>query len=100
MGDIGIIIGITFMLLLLGAVMPFIDNEYGGDHSRSGADLETPESDTYTVLSAWEVFKSMLLMGFWTFGQLPWYIDTFIMLPIRFTLYLTIARNIWPGGGA
>jgi hypothetical protein len=50
-------------------------------------------------VTIWQVFISIGKMFFWTFGTLPLWLDS-VFLMVRIILIVTIARNIWIGGGA
>jgi len=102
--DMMIIGGIAFILVTVGLVLPFISEEFGTDqvadydvnsfNDALGQDVK--ESDG---ISAITIFGSVFKMFFWTFGDLPWFLDGFFLV-LRIVLGLTIARNIWVGGGS
>ena len=101
MNDIAIIIGIVFMFILIGAALPFMRTEFGIENERGGEDYELPQSlDEHTdYLTLWSVIWSVAKMFFWTFGSVPILIDLLIITPFRIVLLLTVARNVWVGGG-
>ncbi len=101
--DITIIGGIIFIFIIIGAVLPFINSEFGEPEDLVNpqviADTIGAEEDTIgSVLSGFTVIKSVFLMFFWSF-QVPLIIELVIFMPLRILLALIIARNIWVGGG-
>ncbi len=98
-----IIIG-TLLILFVG--MGFIvanindafDATYTGGIGDTG-DLTATDEGDFTTISAWKIFTSVLSMFFWTFGALPVWLDLLFWI-FRAVFYLTIARNIWIGGGS
>jgi len=60
--------------------------------------IEEVGNETGSSLSFWKVIAGVLGMFFWTFGQLPLWLDLLILLP-RLLFWITIARNVWVGGG-
>jgi len=60
-------------------------------------DIEnTVNSDQTSFLG---VLKSIANVFFWNVSGLPLFINLFLWI-VRLILYITIARNIWVGGGA
>ena len=114
MNDIGIIAGIAGFFLLLGVMIPFIQTGFDqtvttnnvdafedsvGQGVEDSQDLSGLSVLTGDVPSIFQVIKSALLMFFWTFGAVPFWMDT-IFLILRFTFWITLARNVWIGGGS
>ena len=100
--DISIIMGIVITFVLIGAFLPFIndafdpdadDPGFGGTNITGGIN---PSS--LSPSGAFSIIKSIGLMFLWTFGGVPWYIDIIFVI-MRITLVITLARNIWVGGG-
>ena len=100
--DMSIAYGIILFFFLVGAITPFMNASF--------SDLSIPENqptgitddideDDLTISKAYEVIKSIFKMFFWTFGDLPIWIEWTVFMPLRILLGLIIARNIWPGGG-
>jgi hypothetical protein len=54
----------------------------------------------YDSTSFVSVLFSIVSMFFWTFGNIPFWIDMIVFMPMRIMLLFIIIRNIWPGGGA
>ena len=102
--DMMIIGGIAFILVTVGLVLPFISEEFGTESNANynvdnfnddlGQDVELT-----STIGASKVLFSVAKMFFWTFGDLPWFLDGFFLV-LRIVLGLTIARNIWVGGGS
>jgi hypothetical protein len=101
--DISIITGIIAVFVILGTILPYINAEYGVPDSFPDVDtVEGAVGDSTgslgSVVSGWTIFGSVISMFFWTFGALPFWLDM-IFVVFRITLALTIARNVWIGGG-
>jgi len=98
-----IIIGTLLLLFVgMGFIVANINDAFGTDYDGSiggTGDLSDTDEDDFTTISAWKIFTSVLSMFFWTFGALPVWLDLFFWV-FRAIFYLTIARNIWIGGGS
>ncbi len=101
--DITIIGGIIFIFIIIGAVLPFINEEFGEPESLVNVNVVTDtigaQEDTLGDLATgFTVLKSIFLMFFWSF-QVPLIIELVIFMPLRILLLLILVRNIWVGGG-
>ena len=103
--DMIIILVISVIFIGLGSVLPFIQEDLDispvvtTDTEEFVQDIGE-EADSAVSLTIFTVLFSVLKMFFFTFGDLPFLIDVFIFIPLRLILVLTIARNIWIGGGS
>ena len=95
-----IITSIMFLFIAVGIFLPIVNEAVGNaDSTLNDANFDDEiDTDDLTVASAWNIFLSVLSMFFWTFGALPFWLDAIFMI-LRVTLVMTIARNIWIGGG-
>lgn len=94
---------------LMGVLLPFISDDLNPDYTTIRQDIDsiTGEiNDTGRANNAitgvpnfWDVLLSVFKMFFWTFGSVHWIIDLLVFTPLRILLGITIARNIWVGGG-
>lgn len=102
MNDISVLTWIIGFFLLLGFVLPFAHDVQDTPGKNIDTDRGEIESDLSgqdeSTTSVWQVLWSVINMYFWTFGNLPVWLDLIMWIP-RFVLYLTVARNIWVGGG-
>lgn len=99
--DMHIIAGITIFFVVLGAILPFIQAEFGTEITDNDVNALTNNinpGEIENTTSALKVVGSIFLMFFWTFGALPWWLDL-VFIVFRTMLALIIARNIWVGGG-
>lgn len=103
MNDISVITGIVAFFVLMGVFLPYAhtvegtDTDIEADASDVTGDIgET--ADSPTTPGIWKIVTSVLSMFFWTFGSLPFWIDSLFVI-LRITLALTVARNVWIGGG-
>lgn len=104
--DVSIIAIITFIFVGLGTILPFVNSEFPSDldtfDTQNVADelIEEQFSDVSSV-GAGDIIKSVGKMFFWTFGDLPFWLDA-IFLVIRILLLFILIRNFTPfiaGGG-
>jgi hypothetical protein len=100
--DISIITGIVTIFIFLGVLLPYVNAEFGVSSDNMNIDNiektvgeDIKDSSFITIFS---VLFSVLKMFFWTFGALPFWLDM-IFIVFRVILGLTIARNVWVGGG-
>lgn len=100
--DISIIGTIIFIFVTIGVILPFVTDTFSEETINNDVDgLESEIGDSASGLgstSIFDVVSSVAMMFFWTFGALPFWLDMFFVI-IRIILILTIARNIWIGGG-
>lgn len=98
--DIQIIASIVTIFVFTGILLPIIEADFGTDVTTVDVDGVTEGIDEgdLTSLSAWKVIFSIFKMFFWYGGVFPLFLDL-IFLVLRIILVLTIARNIWIGGG-
>lgn len=117
--DISIITTIIAIFLIVGTTLPFINASFGispeetacFEISNLEGELENAtesvgEKSKFGIFGSrrtgsvgiFDVMGSIVKMFFWTCGSLPLFVDLFFLL-IRITLYITIARNLWIGGG-
>ena len=101
--DMTIIFGIITFFVFIGVVTPFINAdlntnlpEFNPEQLTSNIDTEQARSS----ISAFRVIGSVLSMFFFTFGEIPLFLDIAIFVPLRLLLVLIVARNVWIGGGA
>ena len=96
-----IIFGIIFLFVSLGLLIPIIKVDLGGNNDTytSISDYENP-NEIKTQNNALTYILSILGMFTWTFGNIVWVWDLLVFVPIRIIFYLTLARNIWVGGGS
>ena len=99
--DISIITGIITIFIFLGITVPYINAEYGTQANEvnvEGFESELAESADSSMITLPSILISIISMFFWTFGALPFWLDG-IFLIFRIILGITIARNVWIGGG-
>jgi hypothetical protein len=103
MSDVRYILLITSMFVIIGSVLPFITDEFGGnvDENRNFniTEMQTAVSgkDEDSVKTS-DVMKSIGLMFVWTFGALPLFLELFFLI-IRIILGILIYRQIRSGAG-
>lgn len=105
--DITILVGIAITFILIGTLLPFIQEDLSLDQYQgmnytnvssgiSQTDIGSTVTGYWRVLS---IISSIAAMFFWTFGAIPWYIDLAVFVPMRLAFITIVARNIWIGGG-
>lgn len=85
---IGIVLSCFIILLCLGVFMPYVQDAVGSDISVNADSLNS--DITYLT-----VLTNILKIFTWTFGDLPFYLDAFLLL-IRFAFYLALYKVIMP----
>lgn len=105
MNDVTILGVLLTMFILLGALTPFISQEFGQssniiDIDKKSKDIQEEfidisESDTISGLN---VITSIGKIFFWTFGDLPYLLDILLFIP-RIILVILTYRLIRSGGG-
>ena len=98
MSDIMIIGGIVLLFVALGVALPFIQEAFGVEQTANSAEGLINPADASSTVSAFSVIGSVASMFFWTFGALPTWLDL-IFVVLRIMLVVTVARNVWIGGG-
>lgn len=101
--DMVLIASFLTFFTILGILLPVINSGFDTEYTGIGGigDLEEDvgnESDN-NQLSIWRVIFSMISVFFWSFGELPVLLNTFLLIP-RIIFILTVVRNIWIGGGS
>ncbi len=107
--DISIIAIILFILFGTAIIIPFINSAVGTsadtfDTDKYETDIRGKGEDIkgrITDISALGVFVNVLKLAFFDFGntlKLPFWVDAIYTI-LTVILVLTIARNIWVGGG-
>ena len=101
--DMTILGGIIFILIFSSVIATYINSEFNAGLPENN--IDNLESDISTKaheneLNAWTVFGDIIAMFFWSFGNLPIWLDLVIYLPLRIIMYFIIIRNVWVGGGA
>lgn len=102
--DMLIIGSILFIFVFLGITLPFVETgfeeprgtNYNPDELTNELGQEATQSSSVTVM---EVISSMFKVFFWSFGTFPFFLEGFFLV-LRIILVVTIARNIWVGGGS
>lgn len=98
--DITIIAGIVTVFALLGFILPFLNADFDqnyNDYSLDSIENNIGDSERSTV-GIFDVILSVFTIFFWTFGALPIWLDLILTI-FRIILAITIARNVWIGGG-
>ncbi len=94
--DVTVIITFASVFILLGLVMPFINegfDEAGGSYnidtmkSELGAEAQDSDINVATVIF------SVVKMFFWTFGTLPFFLDGIFMI-FRVWFIVSIVRTV------
>ena len=120
--DISIITGIISIFLIVGTFLPILSEGFNvtiesNDIDEITANIGNATRQSQDKKNFWEeiagsvnpmpagavtifdIAGSVFLMFFWTFGALPLWLDLIFVI-LRIILVLTIARNIWIGGGS
>jgi len=101
--DMIIIGSIALLFIMVGAILPLMvedsDIVVKKNITAIEDDLIQNAENIGSDVSAWKVFKTVSTMFFWEFSYLGFWLNAVLFLPLRIVFWLTIARNIWIGGG-
>jgi len=99
--DISIAGFIILLFVVIGTLLPYINAEYGGEVNTIDTDIIDVDdvSKVSGQVSVTGILGSIAKMFFWTFGELPFWLDMFFIV-FRIILLAIIGRNLWFGGGA
>lgn len=91
---------IVTLFVGLGILLPYIQAEFGEDQTNNDVSgLTSIDSDDATSsVGLFTVLGSVFTMFFWTFGNLPVWLDAFLFIPLRVILAYVIIR-VARGGG-
>ena len=96
---------ILFILIGVGLILPFVDNEFNTNNSNFdtanvGNQLVGSSTSDSTSIKTFDILKSIGKMFFWTFGDIPFWLDG-IFLVLRIILLIILLKNFVPflGGG-
>jgi hypothetical protein len=94
--DIGIIVAVVAMFILIGAFLPYIrqdfDDHSQGNYSVSQFSANLAVEGRGTIATALTTIWSITSMFFWTFGNLPFFVDLLMMIPRVFLMIAIISR--------
>jgi len=94
--QLGFAIGIIMTFVLLGVALPFVNSAFGSQTNVNIDDINTDISGGVQELeatSALAIVKSVVKMFFWTFGDLPFWLDA-IFVVFRIALVLILIQYI------
>lgn len=90
--DGAVLMGITLTFLLIGGTLPFINAAFG--NTVTTYDTGSLEEDSSNIgVSATTVLFSTFTIFFWSFGQLPFWLDI-IFLAFRFMFFYYVYKAI------
>jgi len=96
--DVTIFGGIIAFFIFLGAVIPFINAEYGTAYVEEDIDglEDSINSESLNIISVGDVLLSILGIFTWHTG-LGWLINI-IFLPVKISFYFLLGRQFLLGG--
>lgn len=100
--DVAIAGSIITIFVLLGVLLPYVQADFEAPQTLN--DVQKLESDLgeetadISAVTPFTLLLSVLKMFFWTFGDLPFWLDAFFLI-LRVELAFIVARNVWVGGG-
>lgn len=101
--DTIILLTLFVFFIGMGVLLPFVQEDFGVRQVEGQLDPVMEDirdgASSPSAISILSILLSIAKMFFWTFGQIPFLIDTLVMTPLRLTFIFLIARNIWVGGG-
>lgn len=101
--DMTIVFGILAFFIGLGVIIPYVNAEYGSAYTEYDVNglttgITEESGSVGNVLTGWKVLWSVATMFFWSLAGISLWLNL-ALLPVRIIFWLTIARNIWVGGG-
>ncbi len=103
--DVSIVAIILFIFLGTALTLPFVNSEFNIQGSsfntnKTQSDLIGEDISNVSDIGVGEIIKSIGKMFFWTFGELPVWLDL-IFTVLRIILIFILIRNFTPflGGG-
>lgn len=104
--DITITVGIVIVFVGCGLILPFINDAFSGTTNiqadTSALTTGAAAGTAAAGITLGSVLGSIAKMFFWTFGDIPFWLDAFIFIPMRIALLVIVVRNfpiIGAGGG-
>ena len=99
--DVSIMWGIVTVFVMLGVLLPYVnaDLRVDGTQIQTG-NLQSEVGDDVRSASTINIFTvlfSVVSMFFWSFGQIPFFLECAFFIPARIMLAVIIARNVWIG---
>lgn len=95
--ELSIAIVIILIFVLLGVTLPFINDTYDADtgvyDADNLADEVSQDAGDLNAVSALDIALSVAKMFFWTFGELPFWLDA-IFIVLRIALLLILIQFI------
>lgn len=99
--DVAMIMTIVSVFVLIGIILPFVNGAFEqtdqGSYDVDGLQRDAGQT-SFGITGLLQILGSVFSMFFWTFGQLPVFIDVIFVL-FRIELAILILRNVWVGGG-
>ena len=103
--DIYIIMVILSILIFTAAFLPFVDQAFGTSSSQFNTEKTfnqiVEDSENVEQFNGFTVLLNLLKLSIWDVGDslgLPFWLDAFYTI-LAIILIVTLARNIWIGGG-
>lgn len=101
--DMTILGGIIFFFFAVSLLATFINASFGSSLPENNIEAIKDNVETSArsdQLSIWTVIFDIIKMFFWTFGNIPAWLDLTLFVPIRIIFFFTLVRNAWIGGGS
>lgn len=100
--DVSIITIILFIFVGTALILPFVNSEFNTsfDNENVADELMAEEFQDASAVGAGDILKSIGKIFFWTFGDLPFWLDAIFVI-LRIILLITLIKNFTPflGGG-
>lgn len=82
--SVGIVLTVVCIFIVVGTFLPFVEGEFYSSSTSSQPDqLDNEISgniDAEASINAFTILGSVLSMFFWTFGALPFWLDSFFLI--------------------
>jgi len=99
--DVSILTIILFIFIGLGILLPFVNTGFNNDvtnYNTEGLDNSFDSDTGETSITSIALLSSILKMFFWTFGDLPFWLDGFFII-LRLIFWILLYRQVRSGSG-
>lgn len=100
--DVTIIAGILCIFVVTGIFLPYINEGFDQDvttYNIEGIQDDIgQEAESVSKVGTFDIVISVVNMFYYSWGAMPFWLEAIFFI-LRIVLILTIARNIWIGGG-
>ena len=98
MNDLNWLLLILFIFVGVGVILPYINDSFGTSASEVNTNVLTSDVSASEV-GLGTVLLSVVKIASWSFGDLPFFLELIIFVPLRIIFYTLLWRQLRSGGG-